>query len=411
MKCNIHTQREDIDCLKRIKLFRYLEFCVDEIRQLLKMEEKEVKRTLQDKAESFAEKERTCSEKQEICVALAKEYNINPKLIDEYNETIRFLESEELAEMKEGLKILIHPNLSLTIVRSLVFLGPVIWLFIHINEKMYDGLMLNAAMALLGTALITADWMHYIRHYRQHNAQVKKNNWEWAWTIPVLIVACIAGIAAILGVISLAERLMAPENYFFFEHHPIAGIAMIWLIMIPVILICVLLVAKLRKKSPEQMENMNDILYLWNHLGKWRAGVVVLWLVALYCCITSVTFVGEKEIVYYSPVHPEGIVYSYSDVEEINTGFGNKIFSVADYKKKGSFFYKIRLDGKTIVFSVPNVNKNIERYMEDSYLELEEFDTALVHLGIKKQGDDTGYENCDLDKQYVDRFRRIIANK
>ena len=44
-------------------------------------------------------------------------------------------------------------------------------------------------------------------------------------------------------------------------------------------------------------------------------------------------------------------------------------------------------------------------------MELEEFDQALVELGIKKEADKTGWENCDFDKEYVDRFLRIIELK
>lgn len=159
------------------------------------------------------------------------------------------------------------------------------------------------------------------------------------------------------------------------------------------------------------MENMNDILYIWNHLGKWRPAVVVFWFVAMYLCLTSVTFVTEDKIICHSPLHPSGVVYDYWQIEEINTGFGNKSVALAEYKKKGSFFYQIRLDDKTITFHCPSVNEDIKRYQEDSYLELEEFDQKLVSLAIPKKADETGYENCDFDKQFVERFLRIIRLK
>lgn len=123
------------------------------------------------------------------------------------------------------------------------------------------------------------------------------------------------------------------------------------------------------------------------------------------------TFFTEDEMVYYSPIHPMGITYSYSDVEKITTGFGNSNFTLAGHKKKGHFYYQLEVDGKTISLSQPYTNGAIERYTEDTYLELEEFDQRMMALGIPKEGDITGYQNVRMDQVYVDRFIRIIENK
>lgn len=98
-------------------------------------------------------------------------------------------------------------------------------------------------------------------------------------------------------------------------------------------------------------------------------------------------------------------------MKSIKTGFGNKNMSIAEYKKKGSFFYQVEINGKTITFHAPSTNEQIKRYEEHTYLELEEFDQALVELGIPKKADKKGWENCDFDKEYVDRFLRIIMLK
>ena len=156
---------------------------------------------------------------------------------------------------------------------------------------------------------------------------------------------------------------------------------------------------------------MNDILFIWNHLGKWRPMVIVLWLVLLYGCATNFTVVTSDKIICFNPWNPLGAEYQYSEVESIQTGFGSKNFAIAEYKKKGDFYYQIKLEGRTITFHVPSVNEDIQKYEEDSYLELEEFDQALVDLGIPKEAEKNGWENCDLDQEYVDRFLRIIKTK
>ena len=140
--------------------------------------------------------------------------------------------------------------------------------------------------------------------------------------------------------------------------------------------------------------------------------VVIVPILALlfYISIVNVYYVTEHQIVVCTTLCPQGKVCEYQDVSEIQTGFGQKLFSIHSYDKKGNFYYKIIVDGKTLVFSQPSVNE-IDRYEEDTYLELEEFDRALVQLGIPKKGSDKGRQNIDLDKTYVERFCRIIANK
>lgn len=98
-------------------------------------------------------------------------------------------------------------------------------------------------------------------------------------------------------------------------------------------------------------------------------------------------------------------------MEQIVAGFGHSVVALRESRKKGQFSYRIDLDGKTVTFSVPNVNETIGRYTYDTYLELEEFDQALVKLGIPKVSSEEGWEDCDLDQRYVDRFFRIIPNQ
>ena len=403
-----YSQKE-IHRLKQIKLFRYLDFSIEKIRELLDGDKSQVQKAFQEKAEMFYEQKEDCESKREICLSLAKDYSENEKAIEEYDDAINFLESGELEETMEAVKKYTCPNLSATILYSLIFLAPVFWLFYNINTERYEGLLLNAIVAIIGVVLVTLNWCRYVTYYCRHKNRVRQNNREWAWMGPGIIVMIIGGLALLIGILMLAEKVIVPKDYLFYEYQPVAELVMIWLIMIPVILVVVLVIAKIQKKTPQQMEDMNDILFLWNHFGKWRPVVIGLWIFFLYLCLCSFTVVTESEIVYHSPLHPTGISYPYTAVEQISTGFGNKTFAVSEYKKKGNFYYQISLDGRTITFHVPSVNEDITRYEEDSYLELEEFDEKLVMLGIAKTGSDEGYENCDYDKRYVDRFLRIIA--
>lgn len=97
--------------------------------------------------------------------------------------------------------------------------------------------------------------------------------------------------------------------------------------------------------------------------------------------------------------------------EEVKAGFGQKTFTILEHNSKGNFSYQIKLDGKKMIFQTPSPNEEIKRYEEDTYLELEEFDQALMSLGIPKKSSTKGVEHCDLDRVYVERFLRIIKNK
>lgn len=403
----------DVTRLKQIKLFRYLDFSIEEIRELLAQDETGVKDMLQNKAGTFAEQKQTCEEKQEICLTLAKDYTSNPAVIEEYNDAVEFMESDEMTELRENLKELECPDLPGTIAGTLVCLGPVLWLFLNIYDKKTDGLMVNAILALAGAVIITLSWVHYGKQYRLNKKRVKKNNRE-SGKAAFLIIGCyILSCIAFFAAISMSDKLLVPSQSYLFSEPHLSNYAIVTmaLLIIPVLIICSVVTSKMKRASVERLEKQNDMVYIWNRLGKWRFLIVGLWGILLYCYVTCQTYVTEDTIVCYSPLHPTGVEYRYEDVEEIKTGFGNKTLAFADYKRRGSFFYQIKLDGRTITFHQPFTNEKIERYNEDTYLELEEFDRALMKLGIPKEADATGYENCNFDETYVNRFLRIIELK
>ncbi len=319
-----------------------------------------------------------------------------------------FKEVENNKEIIEDLKEINTPNLSLTIIRSLICLGPILWLFINIYEKEYDVLVLNSICAIIAAICLIINWTYYIVQYRRNRNRVKRQNKLNVFLIPMLVLTIVLMFAMVIGIDMLMVKILAPEGWLFYELHAFASGMLIWLIAIPVILLIVWSIVKLGLRTTEQVEDMNDLFCLWNCLGKWRIIAIVVWLVGMYCCMTSVTFVTEKNIVCYSPIHPTGVEYTYSDVNEVVTGFGDKALTLQEYKKTGNFFYQIQLDGKKVVFHAPSVNDEIKRYVDDTYLELEDFDQNLVQLGVPKSSSSEGHEKCDLDKQYVDRFLHII---
>lgn len=401
---------EDVTKLRWIKMFRYLDFGIEEIENLLTINDGEIKEALRQKAAEFSKQKDSIDEKRNLCLSLAKDYENKNTILEEYGDAIEFLESDEMAEFKEKVENFAAPNLVTTIAWTLMCMAPVIWLFYNIQAGRTGLLTMNGVFAIVGTALTTWNWIHYVREYKENKDRVKKKTRKMSWLALATMVGIVLAIAAVVAFMVLVSRLTVPDDYLFFEHGPITIKALIALLMIPVLLFCTLAILKFVKKPTKDFEEVSDLLFIWNHLGKWRAIIIILWLISLYCCVFNFTAVTEDKIICYTPWQPQGVAYEYSDVDSIKTGFGDKSIALAEYKRKGSFYYQIEVDGRTITFHQPGANDKIERYEEHTYLELEEFDQILVDLGVPKEADKTGWENCDFDKEYVDRFLRIIDN-
>lgn len=205
----------------------------------------------------------------------------------------------------------------------------------------------------------------------------------------------------------IIEKVLLPQDWLFYEFGPISSLLIVPLLAVPVVLLSSHCVYFIKKKITSEAADLFGFVGFWKALGKWKAAFVLVYIVAVYFSFTNFTCVTNEKIVVVRPWDLNGREYVYSDVEKIETGFGNKRFSLLEHENEGDFYYKITLDGKESVFHTPTVNPDIERY-DDTYLELEEFDSALRKFGIPKKSSIEGYEKCDFDKIYVDRFLRII---
>lgn len=407
---------EEVNRLKRIKLLRYLEFSVEEVKNMLDMDAKDIQKVLEDKAEDFSDLSARCKDKQELCLCLAKDYKKSEQelnlIVSEYNEFAETMESDEMAEAREELKFLGAPSFSLSIVQTLMFSGPIMHLFLQISMGNWEDIMLVAGLSVLSTIVITLIWVFYFTERRKYKKRVKNKNRATNWIIPFMIFGIVAGIALFVGINSLVQKLLMSEDFLFYSYSSVAETGMIIIVIFTLFLLVGLLISKLSKDGKEKIEKTNGLVATWNAIGKWKPVVVIVWIILFYCCVTSFTVVTEESIICHSPIQPRGVEYSYSDVEKITAGVGQKTATFVKAERKGQFFYKIELDGKEILFSTnTSSNPKVERYNEHTYLWLEEFDQKLVELGIPKESDSKGYEKIELDEEYVERFYRIIVNK
>lgn len=396
---------EDIERLKLIKVLRYINFSIEEI--ALMLEKNNLSECLKIKSKDLENESNEYLEKQTICNSLLKdskkkEFN---KTINDYSDTINLLETEELKEIKTSFMDFLCPNLSSIIIQSLIYIAPMIWLFINIYARNWDTLVINSIATIICSLLLASEWIYYFSFKSKHKEVTKLKNKNNSLTIPILIISIILVIALFILLNMVLEHFMAPKDYLFFETSMIPTKLMICSIAILLITIIGII---LKKFKIERSENLDVYIDLWN---KFKVIWIVLFIIISYWFLTSVTFVTKDRIIYRDPLHPSGISYNYSDVTKIETGFGNKNFSLVDYKRKGQFYYRIYVGNKKFTFSVPSTNEHIEKYENDSYLELEDFDNQLMKYDIEKITDNEYAKACDLDKQFCDRFTRIINNK
>lgn len=413
---------ENIHRLKEIKLLRYLDFSIEEIKQIFDGEteriEEKLKEAASKKAKYYEELSTEQHTKQELCLALAKDYKSDAAIIDEYNETIDFLESEDMNQLKNELVHISCPSLTEVCFETFILLAPVLWLFINIHAERINMLMFNAVCAIASAVLITLTWKNFFYKRRFYKDKIKQKD-RYKWTVfPVMVLSVLGSIAVLLASVMVLENWMIPEDYLFWCFDPRFELLLIVCLMLPVLMFISLCAVKLQKRKYKTEELTEEewldrplILDIYVFFTKHIISALLIWLCCLYICITSLTVVTETSIVRYSPLCPMGKEYSYADVEKVEAGYGSKLFSISYYKRQGEFSYTIYLDGKKCIFYGPDANEDIERYMEHSYLELEEFDAKLMELGIPKESSDANSEDALLDQEYLDRFLRIINNK
>lgn len=403
---------ENVQELKRIRLLRFLDFSIDQIRDMQQMDTKHIKEILLKQAEAFDDQSKNLEIKKDLCHTLSKDGITENAVVDEYNEMIDQMGSGWMDDITEGLKDLACPTITEVIGETLLFSGPIIWLFMNIHDQKWHVLSWNALLALLCAAILTGVWIRYLRNRKFQPKRVRRRNRETWYILPSALVGCILGIVCVVIVLTKAEMVLAPDGWLFYQMMPWAENLIMVCFFIPIMffaaVLFVILPSKLRKHKEETVK---VDLFGWATFCKYWYVFVLLWVMACYISLTSVTYVTQDQIIVCSPWCPGGTNYRYQDVTEVTAKFGQKRISFHEYERRGTFSYQIMIDGRKVIFMQPSVNGAITRYEEDTYLELEEFDQKLMAYGIPKESDETGYEECDFDKRYVDRFRRIVANR
>lgn len=383
---------DNVQTLKKIKIFRYFGFSVSNIAELLMQEESQVQVALENRIQDLYAEEENLVERRQLCQKFSKAYGNSDK-IDDFNKIIDFKEADEFEELREVLVDSSVNSLWSTILLSLLGLGPVLTLFDRIERKNVNHLGWIAAFSLIASIWIAWIWYRYFRNRRRKQVLTKlKDKKEWK-LIPVVFLAIILCII-LFSCISISTTYLLPENWLFYESNRFWGLVMIGVIVTSIIYWLFQLF---------KVYDLFDNRYL-------RFGSAILIFLSTFFYLTNTTVVTEQDIILYSPLNLSGKHYRYDDVEKIEVWYGASHWSLSTNNRQGHFYYAIWLDGKRVVLSQPNVNDDVNRFV-DTYQELEEFDERLVNLGIPKTASDKHADKNDYDEQYQKRFERIIKNK
>ncbi|HFI0000856.1 TPA: MerR family transcriptional regulator [Streptococcus suis] len=381
---------ENVRQLRLIKLLRYLEFPLAEIKNLLALPEEGLQSALHEKKRGINQQAEELRDKGDLLDQVVRGLGKKEDWLQEAQESIAFVESGEFQDFKQDLEAALLPSIWMTLLQTLSLSGPILWLFIRIQQGRQENLFLLAVFSILATVWITLIWRDYLVTWWKHRDKVRQKNRSQAWWIPIGLISLVGGIAYFVLVGWLTERFFLPNDWLFYEYSTGLGKVAIFFIMA----FLAFLLGKLARL----------VKVSWKY-GLGLAGSCIL-LTALL--ISTTTAVTKDQIIDINLLAPSK-AYLYRDVKAVWTGFGAKVFTLDEAEKQGQFSYRIQLDGKEIVFMQPTSNQDL--VPADGYIELEEFDQRLMNLGISKESSAEGSQYNELDAHFLERFLRIVEKK
>ncbi len=383
---------EDVEVLRKIRLYRFLDFSVEEVGTLLVMTPEEMQEALQEKADWFEKQSIENDIKKSLSLRLMKTGDCSG-LYDE----VAALDGE-LENVKSSLLELSYTNVYAAAVSSLILLSPILWLFVNISERKWELLPWNAVFALIASVFLWNVWRDFVKFRNNHKSALQKENRKNRLVLPVMLLSLAACFATLIGMQLFQEECLLVRDYLFFENPFGLTVLLIPAIILAVSLAAARLLHRFKLRGMGAFDNMVD--WLQGKKSVLFVGIAAFLLI-LYCAFTTVNAVTADSVILYRPWNLEGTVFSYEQVQSVDAGF----------QRNGSFRYTLVLPGEKISFSAPSTNSEIERYKEDTYLELEELDEKLMSLGISKSSDSRFSGRAHLDPYYVNRFLRIVENR
>ena len=392
-----HYTDENVKELLTIKVYRQCGLSLQEIKDVQKGKIM-LDDLLYQKISEYDKRDFELSEQKDFClnVILAQgEY-------EELYEEIEIKESDDYNELVDLVVGAHQKSLSIQILQTFVFLGPILSFFFYYHENQVKRLMWCFVISLFSVMFMTLSWKNFLNHYKFHKETILQG---LKHTLSILLILIFV-LASTLGIFILLTTIQQKiyfqgTVYLFTQSGWITGIT----IVIVVSIIAILCLSQYAIHF--DFHDYDDYIVIANWIRKHIYLWICMIIIVFYAFITNTSTVSESQITYYSFFHPQGYSYDYNEIDKVECGFyGKSSFFGHD---KGDFYYHVTLkDGKVIAL---DDNQTLSQYEDETYSELVVFDNQVMKNHVKKISSLDNQEYALYDQEYIDRFLSIIENK
>ena len=169
---------------------------MNDIKNLLPQSEEVLQSALQEKKKVINDQRETLTEMLDLLNHVVKDLGKNEDWLEEAQASIAFVESDNFREWKEDLEDALLPSIWMTLLQTLTLSGPILWLFIRIQEGRQENLFLLASISLLATIWITLLWRDYLVSWWKNRDKVRQKNRSQVWWIVIVLLCLVGGIVS-----------------------------------------------------------------------------------------------------------------------------------------------------------------------------------------------------------------------
>lgn len=317
-----------------------------------------------------------------------------------YLSTLQETMEPELIEAQQELRKLVHHSFGYYVLNTLILSGPILWLLLFFIGVPLASPGIAFVLSLLSTSLLTLLWKEYFAHRKEYQHE-KLGGWK-------LCVLAIGSIVASLLFFFYVGRLR--EAVFVSTDYVLWSVPRIYEMMAFFFMIEGMCFGGVWLYQHTKNEDLAHFPALLSFMSRHRLAMVLFNLLYFYVCFFNINIVHEDSITYRRWYAPWNHTIAFSDIDHVETGFVGSLFSLT-YQKKGDFYYTIHLkDGTKVDISQP-YPPNEQKYLDHSYLEIEEADGYLMQAGVAKVASEDYVEYHTLAEEFKERFLTIIRKE